>query len=322
MKGCCLTLPVLFLLRVGGVGAEPLAAELRSRSVSEGLGLASFLGTSQLSVTYFDGHEESRIVRVPGLDGLYDIQSSAQVILGYSGGPFNAPSGDVLKGMFTANLGVFSLDGRPPTPVKLPRRPTRAVLSADLGMVAAILYTDGPRISLQYGPLDWSSSQTVYSVEMTSEQAHSRDFDNNFSWSPDGASLTYSLEERIYILTLATHGARGVAQGVAPCWSPDGRAIAYRSRSRDLMLYDLSTGATRQLTRWFSVIGFPRWSPDSKYIFFVQSNPLLALRNLQTLPSTEFMVMRVSDGETLSVATPGMGADNRRYYWIRVPGNK
>jgi WD40 repeat protein len=314
-----LALALSILLNAGYVRAEPFAAELKSRSSSEGLGLASFLGSSGLNVTYFDGSAESRLVRVPGLDGLYDIEPRSQLILGYSGGPFNAPRGDLLRGMFTMDAKLFSVDGRPPRPVRLPRGPIRAVLSPDLGSVAVLSYTSAASISLQYGPLDWSSVRNVYSVEKTDEQAHNLNFDDNYSWSPDQAFLTYSLDKSIYILNLATHTSKSVADGVAPCWSPDGRAIAYRSRSRDLMLYDLRTGATRQLSRWFGVVGFPRWSPDAKYICFVRSNPLLALRNLQTLPSTDFMVMRVSDGETVSVATPGTGADNRRFYWITAP---
>jgi hypothetical protein len=323
MRGRYLTVTALCLvLNVGGMGAEPLAAELKSRSASEGLGLASFLGGSQLSVTYFDGREVGRIVRIPGLDGMYDIEPRAQVILGYSGGPFNPPGGDVLRGMFTMDAKLFSVDARPPRSVRMPRFPLRAVLSPDLGSAAVLLHSTATSISLQYGPLDWSSVRNVYSVEITDEQSHSANFDNNFSWSPDQAFLTYSLDERIYILNLATHASKSVAEGVAPCWSPDGRAIAYRSRSRDLMLYDLLTGATRKLSQWFGVVGFPRWSPDAEYIFFVRSSLLFALRNLRTLPVTEFVVTRVSDGETVSVTAPGAGDDNRRFYWIRVPGNK
>jgi Tol biopolymer transport system component len=206
--------------------------------------------------------------------------------------------------------------------VRFPRYPIRAVLSPDQGSLAVLSNTGAASVSLQYGTLDWSSVRNVYSVEKTDEQAHSLNFDDNYSWSPDQAFLTYSLEARIYIFNLANKTSKSVAEGVAPCWSPDGSAIAYRSRSRDLMLYDLHTGATRHLSRWLGVIGFPRWSPDSKYIFFVQSSPLLALRNLRTLPSTDFVVMRVSDGETVSAATPGMGADNRRFYWIKAPGQQ
>jgi WD40 repeat protein len=312
------TLTVSSLLTACCVRAEPLAAELKSRSGSEGLGLASFLSNSGLNVMYFDGSTESRLVRVTGLDGLYDIEPRSQLILGYSGGPFNPPGGDIVRGLFTMDAKLFSVDGRPPRPVRFPRYPIRAVLSPDLGSLAVLSYTDDGRISLLYGPLDWSSARKVYSVEKTDQQAHSLNFDDNYSWSPGGASLTYSLEARIYIFNLATNTSKNVAEGIAPCWSPDGKAIAYRSRSQDLMLYNPLTGTTHRLSRWFSVVGFPRWSPDAKYLFFVQSNLLLVLRNLRTLPTTEFMVMRVSDGETVSVAARGDG-DNRRFFWVRAP---
>lgn len=128
----------------------------------------------------------------------------------------------------------------------------------------------------------------------------------------------YSLKDQIYIFDTTSRTTRAVAEGVDPCWSPDGQAIAYRSRTKDLMLFRVGTGIVERLTRLYSVIGFPRWSPDSQYVLFTESNPLLALRNPLTLPATEFIVIRIRDKATASVLTPGMGLDNRRFYWIKT----
>jgi len=80
----------------------------------------------------------------------------------------------------------------------------------------------------------------------------------------------------------------------------------------------MKSGASKILVSGMKVTGFPRWSPDSRYILFTRLDEKLIFRNPLTLPGTDFMVVRVQDGATAVVMTPGMNADNDRYYWIRV----
>lgn len=302
----------LFALHLCNVQAQPLAAELRSLSNTAGLGLIRFVGMSELEIIYFDGRRGK--LNLPGLDGVYDIEPHTQAILGSNKGLLQALRKDGITAVTTASFALFSLDGRLSKPVGHPLWPILIVLAPDLNSMAVLSYAGAKQVSLQYGPLDWSSTQDVYSVDISGESDYRGE---NFSWSPDQRSLAYSVKERVYIWIMAARSSRSVGEGADPCWSPNGRSIVYRSKSRDLMLYDVSTGITHQLTHWFKVIGFPRWSPDSKFIFFTESNPFLALRNPATMPATEFMVIRISDGATTSVFTPGMGQDNRRFYWIR-----
>jgi hypothetical protein len=60
------------------------------------------------------------------------------------------------------------------------------------------------------------------------------------------------------------------------------------------------------------------WSPDSSYILFTKYDASLALRNPLTMPATDFIVLRVSDGAMTTVFTPGLGEDNGRFFWIEL----
>ncbi len=60
-----------------------------------------------------------------------------------------------------------------------------------------------------------------------------------------------------------------------PLFAPDDRHIvftAYRDFERDILLYDLQSGTTRNLTQTGVTEAAPHWSPDGKYLYLV-SNP-------------------------------------------------
>lgn len=300
------------------VKAESLARELKLRSEKEGLGIAKFSGNSIITVIDLDGTGRRRELVVPGLDYVYDIEPRSQVILASNKGLLNALRKDGLAAVMTGSFALFSLDGHETRPTGLLTWPRLAALSPKLDSLAVLSLAEAAgQACLLYGPLDWSSTRKVFCLDLGNiDLVNYRE--ENFSWSPDQNFLVYSMEGRIYIFEISSRTTRSVAEGSDPCWSPDGRAIAYRSKNRDLMLYMVSTGRTDQLTKLYAVVGFPRWSPDSEYLLFTQSNLLLALRDLHTLPTTEFMVIRVSDGAVAPVYTPGMDMDNRRFYWVRT----
>lgn len=101
------------------------------------------------------------------------------------------------------------------------------------------------------------------------------------SWSPDGNQIAFSSraagEDALNILDVrrkrivASHkfGLDGL---FAPAWSPLGHEIAFvgvKNHSSDIYVFNLETGALRQITSDVFSDSDPCWSPDGKDIAFV-----------------------------------------------------
>lgn len=101
------------------------------------------------------------------------------------------------------------------------------------------------------------------------------------SFSPDGerlAVVTFSGGDNDITIFRSSDGdvvrrlkVRGVTAMADPAWSPDGNTIAFsgsRGGISDLYVYDLGTGAARQLTNGREAEIQPAWSPDGRTIAF------------------------------------------------------
>jgi Tol biopolymer transport system component/DNA-binding winged helix-turn-helix (wHTH) protein len=95
------------------------------------------------------------------------------------------------------------------------------------------------------------------------------------SWSPDGQSLLFARSDEsgsewaLHAFNTKTEtetvlpGTLGISAGTM---SPDGRYIAGISASSgSLVLYEMASGATRQLAQ---VADYPCWSPHGKYVYY------------------------------------------------------
>jgi eukaryotic-like serine/threonine-protein kinase len=102
------------------------------------------------------------------------------------------------------------------------------------------------------------------------------------NWSPDGSKIIFAggINEdssAIHVLDLGSHQISTLpkSQGYfGPRWSPDGRYVAAVPRDTlSIVLFDFQTGRWSELTR--TPLGFPNWSADGKYIYFlrVPENP-------------------------------------------------
>jgi dipeptidyl aminopeptidase/acylaminoacyl peptidase len=129
----------------------------------------------------------------------------------------------------------------------------------------------------------------------TTRRTHRPIVVDRFQFKQDETGYLDARRDHLYLFDLAGRKAEMVIPGEysesAPAWSPDGRSIAFVSKRRpdfdrtdnwDLYVVEARTGATpRQLTTfegpdmspdWGS--RSPAWSPDGKYVAYVQGGPL------------------------------------------------
>jgi WD40 repeat protein len=305
-------------LSISEASADTLAADLALQSTNEGLGIVRYAGHSKLEVLSLDGKATITSFTVPGLDGLYDLQPITQVLLGSNKGLQNTLETGGISALGTASMALLTLNGRQLKSVGLSSWPISVVVSPKLDLLAVLAYTTADGVSFKYGPLDWASPAEVFTLDISERGSTPNYHPESFSWSPDEQFLVYSLKGEVFIFDTSNGTRRSIAEGTDPCWSPDGASIAYRSKNLDLMVYKMATGASERLTEHYNVVGFPKWSPDSRYILFTEFSPWLAIRNPLTMPTTDFVVIRVSDRAIATVFTPGMGMDNRRFFWIKT----
>jgi len=101
---------------------------------------------------------------------------------------------------------------------------------------------------------------------------------SSVAWSPDGSTLVYSMQGRLWRQRLGTEQAEQITDGngydYQPDWSPDGRAIvyvSYRDDALELRWLDLDSLESRPLTRTGAVNVEPRFAPDGKRLVFVST---------------------------------------------------
>ena len=127
---------------------------------------------------------------------------------------------------------------------------------------------------------DWN----LYTIEASggepTQLTHTREFEQQPAWSPDGTEIAYSLGEvmtniDVYVMAADGTGAQRLTEHAerdgTPAWSPDGSKIAFVSqREGDVAVWimDRDGGNKRKLVKGRE----PSWSPDGKRLAFTSGH--------------------------------------------------
>jgi hypothetical protein len=101
----------------------------------------------------------------------------------------------------------------------------------------------------------------------------------------------------------------GIDEIRSPAWAPDGRAIAFTGMRQgiiDLYVYDVQTGAVRQLTSDAYADLHPAWSPDSRHVAFATDRFSSELDSLRP-GALQLAIADVETGAPALVAAFGRG---------------
>ncbi len=104
------------------------------------------------------------------------------------------------------------------------------------------------------------------------------------SWSPDSKKIVYTdTNLRVWVLDVASGQAKIVGSDpwmvpqrtLNPVWSPDSKWVAYASRLKSLyhviVVSNVETGETKQVTDGLADTVWPAWDASGKYLWFLAS---------------------------------------------------
>ncbi len=137
------------------------------------------------------------------------------------------------------------------------------------------------------------------------------------SWSPDGKRIVFhDTHLRLWVLDVPTGQAKIVGadawlvpeRTLNPVWSPDSRWIAYAKRLpslyRAIFVYNVESGATRQITDGLADATWPAWDASGKYLWFLASTNFALNSQWLDMSSYERPVTRALYMAVLSATEP------------------
>ena len=193
----------------------------------------------------------------------------------------------------------------------------------------AVQLTETPAMMEQWSPdgkwIAYSDWRKIYRVSADGGEPDKLmaegDYEVMPTWSPDGKSILFNRfdgfhePDGLYVLDLASRKVTpmaGAEKYYIPAWSPDGKYLLAMAREPlRMVLYSAATKQWRTLLRFTAPDGFYAWSPDSRTIFFSQTQSDAGLYRVSvpdgahqrvadipdTAPSNEAFMSVTADGQ-------------------------
>jgi Tol biopolymer transport system component len=174
----------------------------------------------------------------------------------------------------------------------------------------AVQLTNAPAYMLQWSPdgkwIAYSDWRKIYRVSADGGAPEklmaSGDHEVMPTWFPDGNSIAFNRfngsdnPDGMYVVDLASRNVTpmaGAEKYYVAAWSPDGKYLVAIAREPSrIVIYSAATKQWRELRRFDAPWGFYAWTPDSRFIYFDQTQTLPGMYRL-SVPSGAWE--RISD---------------------------